>query len=70
MTVNQHWLVPQRASPHFIGYSHVSHRLKDKLIPSNDADEDNGQRVFVLSGMGGVGKSENVLQFADRYRDR
>lgn len=70
MTANKHWLVPRRASPQFAGYSHVLRHLEDRILPRDGREIDFRQTVFVISGMGGVGKSETVLQFIERHSER
>ncbi|KAK4500587.1 hypothetical protein PRZ48_008776 [Zasmidium cellare] len=57
-TVQQPWLLPRTANPQYVGYTDVLERLERCMIHQGDR-----QVVFVLSGMGGVGKSETVLQF-------
>ncbi|KAK1081925.1 hypothetical protein LTR33_004285 [Friedmanniomyces endolithicus] len=62
------WLLPRPANPQYTGYSHVLEYLKSRII--SEADESCNQRqiIAVLSGMGGVGKSETILQFVERNR--
>ena len=69
-TVNKHWLVPRMASPQFTGYVKVFQHLEERLGAEPGGQADHRQKVFVISGMGGVGKSEIVLQFAEKYRER
>lgn len=45
-------------------------RLEAALLPNSDAQEPNSRALFVISGMGGVGKSEVAVQFAQALRDR
>lgn len=50
-----------------MGYVHVMERLKDATLNREDEQARKKQVVFVLSGMGGVGKSETVLQFLTEH---
>lgn len=64
------YLVPRGARRQFAGYSDILQRLERRLLHNGDDDDNSKQTVFVLSGLGGVGKSEIVLQFAEKHRDR
>lgn len=66
---NKSW-IPRKARPQFTGYSHVVRRLKKRLTSGENGKADSRQTVFVISGMGGVGKSETVLQFLKNYSGR
>lgn len=57
--VEQPWLLPRKANPQYTGYTYVLEQLESCILRQEDA-------VFVLSGMGGVGKSETVLQFVGK----
>lgn len=52
-------MLPRKANPRYTGYTHVLEKLESCILRQEDA-------VFVLSGMGGVGKSETVLQFVGK----
>jgi Mrp family chromosome partitioning ATPase len=56
--------VPRQAAGHYAGYADVSAKLENCLLKQQSKDE---QIVCVLSGMGGVGKSESVLQFLKKH---
>lgn len=64
---NKHWLVDRPTNPHFTGRREVIDKII-KRITSEDAN--NEQRRFVLTGMGGQGKSEICLHVANEVRDR
>ncbi|SMR61359.1 unnamed protein product [Zymoseptoria tritici ST99CH_3D1] len=64
-TPQQLWLPPRQANPRYTGYTDVLERLQNCMLPQDDG-RDSTQAVFVLSGMGGVGKSETVLQFVSK----
>ena len=56
----QPWRIPRQAAGKYAGYPEVLEKLQGCLLEPQPGDE---QVVCVLSGMGGVGKSESVLQF-------
>jgi hypothetical protein len=62
--VKQPWHLPRQAAGCYAGYEDISARLKSCILETQPEEE---QMVFVLSGMGGVGKSESVLQFLKKY---
>ncbi|SMR58378.1 unnamed protein product [Zymoseptoria tritici ST99CH_1E4] len=64
-TPQQLWLLPRQANTRYTGYTDVLERLQKCILPQDDG-RDSTQVVFVLSGMGGVGKSETVLQFVSK----
>lgn len=64
---NKHWLVDHPTNPHFTGRRKVIDSIV-KRITSQDAN--NEQRRFVLTGLGGQGKSEICLHVANEVRDR
>jgi hypothetical protein len=68
---NQYWLVPRRSNALFTGQSELRAKLKDQLLPSAaPSHEKEESKVFVLHGIGGVGKSEICIKFAEEHRDR
>ncbi|KAK6442007.1 hypothetical protein LTR95_001747, partial [Oleoguttula sp. CCFEE 5521] len=63
----QLWLIPRSASQQHVGYEHVLERLAGGFLTGKEAPAAEKQIVFVLSGIGGVGKSETVLQFLEKH---
>jgi hypothetical protein len=67
---NQYWLVPRRSNTLFTGQRELRAKLKDQLLPSAVRfHEQDKSKVFVLHGIGGVGKSEICIKFAEEHRD-
>lgn len=60
---NKHWLVPRRVNKLFTGRSEIIERIK-RAIRDDNAQNSRKQKVFVITGMGGMGKSEICLQVA------
>jgi hypothetical protein len=65
-TVEQYRLLPRPPNPQYVGYASVLERFTSCLLWQDDIASGRRQVVCVLSGMGGVGKSETVLQFLDK----
>ncbi|RYP60832.1 hypothetical protein DL770_009910 [Monosporascus sp. CRB-9-2] len=63
---NVHWLVPRSVNPMFTGRRDVVEKIKKAIIPSTY----HGQKRFVLTGLGGQGKSEVCLKVADELREK
>lgn len=63
-------MVPRQVNPHFTGRRHMLQRLRGSLCPEDDDVKNREQKRFVICGMGGSGKSEVCLKFANENRDR
>ena len=62
------WMVPRAANRGYIGRRELAERLSlifsfDPLTPPTH------QRIYVICGMGGIGKSEVCLKFSQDHRD-
>ena len=55
-------MLPPPAKSQYFGYGHVLDRLASCLLWNGDPHS-HSQVICVLSGMGGVGKSETIMQF-------
>ncbi|KAH0534097.1 hypothetical protein FGG08_007306 [Glutinoglossum americanum] len=60
---NEHWLVPFQRNQHFVGRESQLNELGTKI-----SSEAHCQRVAIV-GLGGVGKTQIVLEFAYRKRE-
>lgn len=60
-SIEQPWLLPRGPNPQYVGYTHVLAQLESCVLQASRT-----QVVCVLSGMGGVGKSETILQFVGK----
>lgn len=63
---NAYWFVPRGVNPLFTGRGDIGARLDSAMLAGNFQ----GQRRYVIDGLGGTGKSEVCLQFAYRHRQR
>ncbi|SPO04151.1 uncharacterized protein DNG_06834 [Cephalotrichum gorgonifer] len=66
--VNTHWLVPRSVNPLFAGREDILRTIQKAISRENKTNGDQ-QRRFVITGMGGQGKSEVCLAIANRLRD-
>jgi transcriptional regulator with XRE-family HTH domain len=55
--------VPFRRNPYFTGYDEVIEALHDRLVAEKD-----GVTIETISGLGGIGKTQLMLEYAFRYR--
>lgn len=56
--------VPFRRNPYFTGYDEVIEDLHDRLFAGKD-----GVAIETISGLGGIGKTQLMLEYAFRYRE-
>ncbi|KAE9372043.1 hypothetical protein N431DRAFT_482911 [Stipitochalara longipes BDJ] len=64
---NEHYVVPHSASSHFTGRNDVQEQLHNSLLSYRTSKT---QQRFVLHGLGGSGKTQIALKFAEDNRDR
>ncbi len=62
---NAHWLVPRVANAFFTGRTEILIKIVNVIHNRKDVQQ---QHIFVITGMGGQGKSELCLQIANRVR--
>ncbi|KAM0710568.1 hypothetical protein Q7P35_002239 [Cladosporium inversicolor] len=65
-SIEQPRILPRPPNSQYVGYASVLERLASCLLWREDTASGRGQMICVLSGMGGVGKSETILQFLDK----
>ena len=65
------YVTPSAPARNFTGRQDILDRLDRFFITSLSSTEtEKEQRIFVLYGLGGVGKSQIAYKFLDKYRDR
>ncbi|KAM0130833.1 hypothetical protein ACHAO1_007614 [Botrytis cinerea] len=64
---NVHWMVPRTINPLFTGRNELLHRIQEAIHYDSTSDL-NKQKRFVITGLGGQGKSELCLQIANQMR--
>lgn len=65
ITSNSIWHVPYRRNSFFTGRKEILKQLHDQLTITNDLTQLQPQ---ILSGLGGIGKTQLALEFAFRYQ--
>lgn len=66
MSGNEYYLVPRVVNTFFTGRVEIGERI-EKAFSTADSDT---QRRYVITGMGGTGKSEVCLKFVDTHRQK
>jgi hypothetical protein len=64
---NVHWIVPRPVNSLFTGRSELVERIKNALHTNDPGTTE--QKRLVITGIGGIGKSEVCLRVADLMRD-
>jgi putative protein kinase ArgK-like GTPase of G3E family len=62
-----HWYVPRQVNTLFTGRKDILQRIEIAITTNKSSLQ---QRRFVITGMGGQGKSEICLKIADLVRER
>ncbi|KAI9880614.1 MAG: hypothetical protein M1830_001965 [Pleopsidium flavum] len=66
---NKHFLIPHNVSSIFTGRDDITRRLQQKILSPSATDAPRQQKRFVLYGLGGSGKTQFCLKFAQDNRD-
>ena len=69
-SMNVHWLVPRTVNSNFTGRTEVLAKIKDAIQSNHHAADAKQQQRFIITGMGGQGKSEVCLKIADMVRQQ
>ncbi|KAH0556587.1 hypothetical protein GP486_005564 [Trichoglossum hirsutum] len=67
---NKHYLVTGNVSPVFTGRGDVMKLLEENCLPQRTPDISKEQKRCVLYGLGGAGKTQTCLKFAQDYREK
>ena len=67
---NKYYDVPHNVSSFFTGRDVISSMLHSKCLPTQPATMQKEQNRFVLHGLGGVGKTQVCLNFAQSHQER
>lgn len=67
---NQYYEVPYNVSSVFTGRDNILQRLHDTCIPSQEQALNRQQKRYVLYGLGGSGKTQICLKFAEESREK
>ncbi|KAF6219484.1 hypothetical protein HO133_003951 [Letharia lupina] len=64
---NQYYVVPFHPTEEYTGKAYLGAMLKEKCLPSGRTEDFN--KIFVLLGVGGIGKTQACLKFAQDWRE-
>ncbi len=63
---NKWWNVPYQRNLYFTGRELVLQHLQQALVSSTNRDS---SKIWAISGLGGIGKTQTAIEFAYRYAD-
>ena len=63
-----YWIVPRAVSRLYTGREAFGKRLA-RAFSYDHSEQQKRQRIFVITGLGGTGKSEICLKFAEDHQD-
>lgn len=66
---NEHFVIPRAVNSFFTGRDGIRQRLQDSLLPDPHFRPGDQQR-FVLFGLGGCGKTQLAMRFAQAHREK
>ena len=67
---NKHYCVPHNLSAIFSGRDEIIQNMSEVCLPLDTENRLIKQKRFVLYGLGGSGKTQTCIKFADEYRER
>jgi hypothetical protein len=69
-TRNEHFIVPRSASIMFTGRTDTARTVRQKFLTTTTQGRDHQHKIFVIYGLGGSGKTEFCLKFAEDNREK
>ena len=66
---NKHFEVPRNASPVFTGREEICEELQTRCLPPSEHNTHRQQKRYVIYGLGGSGKTQVCLKFAEDDRE-
>jgi hypothetical protein len=70
ISTNVHWNVPRTVNSLFTGRTEILTKIQEALHHSHKTPSIEQQKRFVITGLGGQGKSEICLKIADLVRQQ
>lgn len=67
---NKYYEIPRNPSSVFTGREEICDQLKESCLPSSTLDTQRRQKIFVIYGLGGSGKTQLCLKFAEDHREK
>lgn len=68
-SINVHWLVPRTVNSLFTGRAEVLDKIQNAIRSNHMTTGPKKQQRYIITGMGGQGKSEICLKIADMLRE-
>lgn len=66
---NKYYEIPRHPSPLFTGRKEIREELQNKCLPPSP-DPQTRQKRYVIYGLGGSGKTQICLKFAEDHREK
>ncbi|KAL8743440.1 MAG: hypothetical protein Q9190_004209 [Brigantiaea leucoxantha] len=66
---NKYFEVPRNPSSIFTGREEIGEQLRSRCLPSSKPNTQQQQKRFVIHGLGGSGKTQICLKFAEDHRE-
>ena len=66
---NEHYLLPRDPTSLFTGRQRLLDEMRNVYFPTTSVSI-SGQKRYVVHGLGGVGKTELCLKFAEQFREK
>ncbi len=70
LSYNKHYGVPHNLTAIFTGRDDIVQKICEGCLPPDTEKRLIKQKIFVLYGMGGSGKTQACLKFAQEYQER
>ena len=67
---NEFYRVPRSVNSQFTGREELCRQLQVTCLPPPVSQAQKVQKVFVLHGLGGAGKTQIALKFAQDHREK
>lgn len=67
---NKHYCIPHNLSTIFTGRDNIIQKIYNRFLSSDPGEKTLEQKRFVLYGLGGSGKTQACIKFAQDYRER
>jgi Mrp family chromosome partitioning ATPase len=65
---NKHWMVYRNVNTKFTGREMLLQNIENALLHETHSEEPTRQKIYVITGMGGIGKSEICLKLANSMK--
>ena len=70
LSYNKHYYIPHNLSAIFTGRGDTIQKIHEGFFPFDSGNRSSNQKRFVLCGLGGSGKTQTCIKFAQDYREQ